>query len=220
MAIANNGPGGDHRGRLGNVVYYKLNGQQVSREIGRTTKPPTEKQLASRLATKMCSGFLESVKEFINVGFGLEAQGTTSNAFNVAVKYNRKQIVAGVYPNLSIDYKKVVLSAGKLKQAENWQVTEIPEGLRYSWNTDPQMAWPEATDQVMMLAYFPEKEKVFYTLFGSSRLSGSDVLEIPSSLQGTYMETYMSFVAADRKQVGDSVYTGSFNSGQIIGLLT
>jgi hypothetical protein len=33
----------------------------------------------------------------------------------------------------------------------------------------------ETTDQVMMLTYLPKQERVFYTLFGSSRLSGSDV---------------------------------------------
>ncbi|WP_316788689.1 hypothetical protein [Pedobacter frigoris] len=41
MAIANNGPHGSHRGRIGNIVYYMLNGQPVSREIGITDKPPT-----------------------------------------------------------------------------------------------------------------------------------------------------------------------------------
>jgi hypothetical protein len=219
MGKAKNGPYGPHSGKIGNSVYYTLNGQQVSRGIGLRTKPPTEAELTSRLATKVCSEFLSSVKEFITAGFSVEAQGTKWNPFNLAVMHNRSKIIKGTYPDLEIDYSKVILSAGKLKPAENWQVTETGAGLRYSWETHPKMPWPESSDQVMMLAYFPAKQKVVYTLFGNSRLSGSDVLEIQPSLQGEYMETYLSFVAADRKQLADSIYTGSFNSGTVQGLL-
>lgn len=219
MGIARNGPNGMYSGKIGNTVYYTLNGQQVSRAIGYTEKPPSETQLAAQLKTKTCNEFLSRLKAFVKVGFEAEAQGTTSNWFNIAVKYNRSIITKGIYPNIEIDYEKVVLSAGKLKPAENWQVTETPTGLRYSWDTHPRMAWPESSDQVMMLAYFPAVQKVVYTLFGNNRLSGNDTLEIPQSLQGKYMETYLSFVAADRKQLANSVYTGSFNSGTIQGLL-
>lgn len=211
MAIAENGPGGTHRGRLGNVVYYILNGKNVSREIGVTTKEPTEPQLITRLTTKLSSQLISRMLDFINVGFGAMAKETQDNAFNQAVKFNKKSIIKGSYPDLEIAYDALVVSKGPLKGAENWQVTPVAHGLHYSWATDPDMPWPEVTDQVMTLAYFPLKEKVVFNLFGKSRAAGSDVLEIPPSLQGEYMETYMSFITADRTQVADSTYTGHFN---------
>ncbi|WP_285059620.1 DUF6266 family protein [Pedobacter ginsengisoli] len=220
MGVSRNGPQGEHSGKVGKIVYYMLNGQQVSRTVGYTIKPATASQLSARLMTKTCNEFLSRFKEFINVGFGVEASGTVKNAFNLAVQYNRRTIIKGVYPDFGIDYEKVILSAGTLKPAENWHVTETGQGMQYNWGTDPQMAWPESTDQVMMLAYFPEQQKVIYTLFGSSRLSGSDVLEIPEGLQGKHAETFMSFVSADRKRLANSVYTGSFNNGLLKGLLT
>ena len=73
------------------------------------------------------------------------------------------------------------------------------------------MSWPEVAEQVMMLAYFPDQDRTEYVLFGNDRISGTAELELPPSLQGKYMETYLSFIAADRKQVANSVYTGSFN---------
>jgi len=212
MAITENGPGGDHRGKLGNVVYYMLNGKNVSREIGVTTKPPTELQLKYRMETKLSSGLLRRLLDFINTGFSIQATEARDNAFNQAVKYNKKNIIKGSYPNLEIAYDQLLISKGPLKPAQNWSVTPSPTGLQYNWATDPGMPWPEATDQVMMLAWFPKQEKVFFTLFGSSRLSGGDVLEIPPSLQGEHMETYISFIAANRKQLADSTYTGSFNT--------
>lgn len=211
MAIAENGPGGNHRGKLGNTVYYMLNGKNVSRIIGRSVKPATELQLKSRLETKMSSALLSRLKDFLHTGFALAAIKTNDNAFNEAVKANKKNIFKGTYPNLEFAYDRLFVSQGQLKPAQNWQVTQTEIGLQYTWDTDPEMPWPEATDQVMMLAYFPGEEKVFFNLFGKSRLSGSDVLEIPPSLQGKYMETYVSFIAANRKQVANSSYTGSFN---------
>lgn len=212
MATTESGPGGHHRGKLGNMVYYTLNGKRVVREIGRTLKPPTELQLAARMVTKMSSLLLGRLKDFIKTGFLLQAIQAQDNAFNVAVKANKKNMIKGVYPNLEIAYDQLLLSAGTLKPAQNWQVAQTDIGLQYTWDTDPKMAWPEATDQVMMLAYFPKHEKVCFTLFGKDRLAGSDLLEIPPSLQSEYMETYISFVAADRKQVANSTYTGAFNA--------
>ena len=212
MATTENGPGGHHRGKLGNMVYYTLNGKRVVREIGRSLKPPTELQLAARMITKMSSTLLGRLQDFIKTGFLQQAIQVQDNAFNVAVKANKKNMIKGVYPNLEIAYDQLLLSAGNLKPAQNWQVVQTDTGLQYSWDTDPQMAWPEATDQVMMLAYFPKQEKVCFTLFGKDRLAGSDLLEIPPSLQAEYMETYISFIAADRKQVANSSYTGAFNT--------
>ncbi len=211
MAIAENGPNGHHKGKIGNVVYYVLNGKNVSREIGFTTKPPTESQLSARMATKISSQMLRKLLDFINTGFRPEAIYARDNAFNQAMKHNKKNMIKGIYPNLEIAYERLLLSKGTLKPAENWRIEKTAKGLRFEWDTDPQMAWPEATDQVMMLAYFPKQETVIYSLYGDSRLSGSSELEIGSSLQPEYMETYLSFVAADRAQVANSIYTGHFN---------
>lgn len=212
MAIAENGPGGNHRGKLGNAVYYMLNGRNVTRGIGVTLKPPTELQLKHRMGTKLSSGLLSRLLDFLHTGFSVEALMAKDNAFNQAVKYNKKNIIKGSYPDLEIAYNQLLLSKGMLKPAQNCKVEPGASGLQYSWDTNPEMPWPETTDQVMMLAYFPKQEKVFYTLFGNSRLSGTDVLEIPPSLQGEYMETYVSFIAANRKQLSDSIYTGNFNA--------
>lgn len=210
MAIAANGPGGHHRGRVGNIVYYTLNNIPVAREIGKSTKPFTDAQLQQQLVTKIRSELFKTVTDFINVGFSIEGGLINQNGFNTAIM-NNLQIVKGTFPKLAVIFDEVMLSKGPLKPAENWKVTPTVAGLEYTWDTDPQMAWPDATDQVMLLAYFPKQKKAYHTMFGNTRSSGSDVLEIPLSLQGEPMETYMSFISADRKRLSDSIYTGNFN---------
>ncbi len=211
MAISENGPNGYHSGKIGNVVYYKLNGKNVVRTIGVTTKPPSISQLHARMATKKSSQIIGRLLDFINTGFRPGAVAADDNPFNQAIKYNKKNIVKGNYPNLEIAYDQLIVSKGTLKAAENWKVIQTEVGLQFEWDTHPEMAWPEATDQVMMLAYFPALDRVVYSLYGNSRLSGSAVLDISPGLQMEYMETYLSFVAANRKQVADSIYTGNFN---------
>lgn len=75
------------------------------------------------------------------------------------MQYNFHEIVAGAYPDLNIDYTKLLLSKGELKPAQYPIVETVPEGIRFSWDTNPQMPWPESSDQAMMLAYFPGEKK-------------------------------------------------------------
>lgn len=211
MAIANDGPQGPHRGRIGNMVYYDLNGQNVGRQIGRITKPPTENQLKNWEVMKLVPPFLSSMLEFINLGFSVEKLGTTKNSYNIAMELNIKQIVTGVYPDLAIDYSKVTLSKGILKPAQNPTAEMEAEAIRFNWDTSPQMPWEESTDQVMMLACFPVQQKVFYTLFGKDRIAGSDSLAIPDDLLDQPVYTYISFVSANRRQLADSMFIGGLN---------
>lgn len=63
----------------------------------------------------------------------------------------------------------------------------------------------------MLLAYFPNTNTSIYTLYAANRLKGTATLEIPENLRSQYMETYVFFIAANHKQVSNSVYTGSLN---------
>lgn len=211
MAINNNGPFGGHNGKLGRLVYYNLNGQEVSRTIGRTTKPPTLPQLKSRLITSVTSKFLSLLNDYVTVGFGILAQGTTKNAYNLAYQANRKYITTGEYPDLELVYENVVLSQGTLKSALNPKTSLTAEGIRFDWDVPTNIIWQESTDQVMLLAYFPDTEYVITSLFGASRITGTELLKVPEPLLTERMETYLSFVSADRKAVSDSLYTGHFN---------
>nr|WP_068888059.1 DUF6266 family protein [Pedobacter panaciterrae] len=210
MGKVKNGLHGTFTGRIGNMVYYVLDGENVCRQIGENLKPPTEKQLKVRTEMKMVSEFFRSLSAFIKVGFSTEPSESGRNPHNFAMQYNRNNIIKGTYPNLEIAYDKVLVSRGFLKPAKNFVAVQTADFIKFSWDTNPQMAWPESTDQLMMLAYFVESKKIVYKLFGNSRLSGSDELQIPESLIGEQMETYISFISADRKGVADSTYAGSF----------
>ncbi|MEJ7560730.1 MAG: DUF6266 family protein [Pedobacter sp.] len=212
MGISKNGPNGQVTGRVGKLVYYMLNGQLVSRTIGKTIKEPTLPQLKVRSKNSLSSKLLKKFKPFFNVGFSIEIKDTTMNAFNMAVALNGQTILTGNYPDFEFDYSKLVLSRGLLKKGEQLQASATDDYISFTWATVEKMPWPESTDLVMMIAYFPGKERALVKIGGNARNTGADQLALPPSLKGLQAETYIAFVAADRKQVSDSTYLGSLNS--------
>lgn len=217
MAIADNGMFGPGRGKVGNLVYYIRNGKPIVRKVGRTGKPRTDLQLANEQRMKVTNIFCKAVKPFINYGFAQLVAGKDLNQTNVAVSYIKKNAIGGEYPDFSIDYSKVLLSEGPLLQADEVQVEIVDEGLKFSWYVDPELRWPDNADQAMLLAYFPGEPKAVYQLFGAARKTGTAVLEISEPMQADYMETYIAFISADRKQVSTSVYAGALNAPESTG---
>ena len=211
MAVLKNGPNGQLVGTLAKVVYYNLNGQVVSRSVGKTTKERTIPQLSVTTQTSISSKLLKQLQVFFNVGFSIEIKGTTNNAFNMAVSINRNKMMTGVYPDFGIDYSSIELSRGVLKPGENLQAVSTDKAILFSWDADPKMAWPESTDLVMLIAYFPEHDRSLVKIGGNARNTGADKLILPKSLKNSPAETYMAFVANDRKQVSDSTYLGLVN---------
>jgi hypothetical protein len=211
MAISDGGLFGDHRGRVGKVVYYVRRGKQISRTVGVNNKPPSEAQLRCRQEMKVVNAFCKSVKPFILYGFARHIEGTDLSQSNVAISYNKLNALKGVYPNIQIDYAKASLSEGPLLQADASEVAIVPEGLKFNWYVDPNLQWPDFTDQAMMLAYFPSLNKTVYQLFGAERSVGTATLKVNAPLLNEHVETYIAFISADRKQVSDSVYAGGFN---------
>lgn len=211
MGTANEGVFGPGRGRIGNLVYYMRKGKQVVRTIGVNHNPPSEAQLESRMRMSVANAFCKVVRPFTDYGFLAQTEGRDLSPYNVAMSYNRTNAIKGTYPNLSLNYEKALLSEGPLLQADNAKVIIVEDGIEFSWYVDPQLHWPDTTDQAMLMVIFPELGKVAYTLFGAPRTAGKALLEISTPMLSEYMETYIAFISANRKQVSTSVYAGSLN---------
>jgi len=207
MATLKNGKGA-FIGKLGNTVSYWLNGKLVRREIGITNKLPSVCQSASRQITSIVSKFLAPLKEYINIGFELEGKQAKKNPNNMASSFNRKFAIKGEYPDQKINFPKVLLSKGKMPPTKNVAMNISPEGLVFTWDTAISGTGIRWSDQVMMMGYMPDLQEATYVLNGAKRLEGKDLLQLPRTKEGVWVETYISFVAANRKSVSNSIYTG------------
>ena len=201
-----NGLSGSCNGKIGNLVVYELMGKTVIRTIGKSSKPPTEKQLEVRQRMRVMSGFLYPLHDVINKGFCESAVLAQKYPHNMAVSYNIRNAMTGVYPNIGIDYTKVMLAQGTILPAQQPAVERVGQELRFTWAASPLMPWLESTDRVMLEAYFPDKNYAVSLIGGAVRIKGAETLRLPHTMQDEYLVAYIAFLSDNGKQASDSVY--------------
>ncbi|EDM36924.1 hypothetical protein PBAL39_18659 [Pedobacter sp. BAL39] len=213
MAIA--GRDGRFIGKMRNVVYYMLRGQYVSRTIGKQPKRKTEKQLANQHAMSVTMDFVRAVNSFIKVSFALEAQGTTKNAHNLATSYVKKHALTGQYPNMRVDYSKVILSNGAVPVTPASSITKVKGGVTISWQTDDKIHWSNQNDMVMVLLYLPGKRMSIPMFNAAKRKDGQVYIPLRDSFANEPMEAFMCFKTADGTEISNSIYLGNLNGAAL-----
>lgn len=209
MAIASNGPQGHLNGKVGNLVFYMLNGQPVVRLIGRKGKPSTL-QLANYQQMAVTTKLLSRMGGFIKLGYGLQAKGTVHNAHNLATSYHKKNALTGVYPNISIDYSKVKLSQGQMPETADLKISKVAGGLEITW--DPtQNEDLRYNDSVMVMICCPETGADREYLNIARRSEGKCFIPMHEVTLNQQLEPYIAFISADGSKVSDSVYLGNLN---------
>ena len=211
MAILSNGAFGHPSGKIGNMVFYKLKGQTVCREIGKQGKP-SRKQLANYQAMQVTMSLVKPMKEFIKNSFELEARGTVKNAHNLAVSYNKKQALQGEYPNIGVDYSKVVLSYGELPGARDFSISKTETGLIVNWNPESYAGGHDGDDILMIQLCFPLRKRGQSLLNASRRDAGSVFITLEEQRQiQEPIEAYACFKSADGQRISNSIYLGNIN---------
>ncbi|MGY0040795.1 DUF6266 family protein [Pedobacter sp. NJ-S-72] len=208
MAIVTNSYLGTFTGKIGRMVIYPLNGQIIARGIGFSNKPATINQLTARTGIKKLNIFFRDIKDFINIGFELEARGTTSNESNMAIKYNGKHI-KGVYPDVEIDFEKIVVTKGVMPVVKNAKAKIIATGLKVTWDSQSDEKGMRKDDQVLLLAYFPGKI-VKTRVFTSEvrRADGKYTFKLDRDAVMPNAHIYLSFISDNCKSISDSQYLG------------
>ena len=207
MAILD-GAFGDFNGRMGNMVFYKLHGKTVGRMIGKV-EAYTDKQKEVHLRTAVLSPVLEPLNDFIRIGFKNTPRKKPSwNFYNVAMSLNNPRAITGKYPNLEINFEKIILSKGAIPAPKNPRVLLAGNTLEFTWDPDVNADGADRLDQVMLVACFPETGKNLFLTSGARRVVGVERLELPTLDEDTIIETYIAFNGDDRTDVSNSVYTG------------
>lgn len=209
MAIASKGPQGHFTGKVGNLVFYMLNGQPVVRLIGKKGTSSTL-QLANYQAMAVTMKFLKRMGSFIKLGYGLQAKGTIYNAHNLATSYHKKHALKGKYPNITVDYSKVVLSQGTLPETEGITIIKLADGLEISWDPAHHDHLLH-NDSVMVMICCPETGQDKEYLNIARRSEGKCFIPLSDEVLNQQLEPYISFISADGERVSDSLYLGNLN---------
>lgn len=207
MALSPYGPHGPVIGKIGNLVSYILNGQVVTRTIGHKSNKHSKGQLANYQSMAVTMKLLGPMIPFLNSSFEIEAKGTVKNQHNLATSYNKKQALTGEYPNIRVDYSKVVLSYGDLEIAQNLKMVKTDTGLQISWDTEGGLAH----DMVMILVCHPQRGQVSSSINACRRDAGAYFAKLSEEDLEQQLEAYICFKSANGKQISNSVYLGNLN---------
>ncbi len=201
------GINGPISGKVGPVVGYMLNNQAVVRALaGRSKKPLTPKQIHQRKKFALMNDFLGQLTDLLNMTYGHLVVHMTG--YNKAFSYNVMNAIRGFYPDLSIDYKMVLLGRGDLPNVGLANTKALPDGkLEFRWTDNSGTGKAKASDKAFAAVYNEELKDWEYDLNLATRAEGVCVLDA-SILKGKPVHAYLGFITENSKDVTDTLYTG------------
>ena len=214
MAVLKNGANGSFSGKVGSIVGYEWKGISVIRGLPKKNKhrTPSPLELANRQKMALIQKFLQQALPFIRLGFSLEAEAGNMSAFNAAMSYNKKNAIAGEYPDLSIDFHHALLAKGTLSKPMDARTTLTKEGIQFEWNPHEWREKPFVRSMLFMTS-FEYQSLSAMVLGGVNAKMGKEVLPfgcrfdtIPKQVK---IHTFMAFVTAMHDAISDSVYCGA-----------
>ncbi|TCD02723.1 DUF6266 family protein [Pedobacter psychroterrae] len=212
MARLKDGLLGGLSGKIGDVIGYIRYGKAYVKM--KTLKPKKEAssgQLAEREKMKLVNNFINSMTEFVRIGFTLEASDKRHSANAAAKSYQMKNAISGVYPALGIEYSRVLLCKGLIDPPLNVSAAVLSNGLQFSWLLSNRTEVYHKRSRVMLLVYAPALNKSFYSLSGARIMEKTDFLELPLAFKGQLLHLYAAFHSDDSKQISNSTYAGTTN---------
>lgn len=207
MAIAKQGINGPFSGKIGSIIGYELNGQQVMRSVGRRIKPFSQLELLNQAKMKVVSEFLGPIKPFIKFGYQREAPpGSRVGAFQLAQSYVRKNAVElDEEMKPFVNPAKVLISRGNLEPPLNCTAEREGSRLILRWERSGRTG---STDRLMVLLYDGYLFRVFREI-GAERSEQQEILEVKQLL---FMENPVHVYAAFRHpmldEISNSVHCG------------
>ncbi|SDZ89345.1 DUF6266 family protein [Pedobacter hartonius] len=212
MGIVKSGIAQGFSGKVGNMVFSQHEDREttVSLAPAPSTKAPTTDQLSTRQDTSVCTAFVRPLAEFAKIGFRLQGKLERQTGYNAMLSYVRKNALTGIYPNRIVDVSGVLMTRGNMRPPEDAAVQLTGSGLAFSWNPEIKVEGLHFSDQVVMMAYFPELKMARYMIGGAQRHAGKDVLMLTGIKQGYAAAVYLSFITDNREAISDSVYLGQF----------
>ncbi|QRX63639.1 hypothetical protein JS578_12395 [Dysgonomonadaceae bacterium zrk40] len=129
------------------------------------------------------------------------------STFNAAMSVNMQHVIKDEDNGYAVDYPNILVSKGLLGASEITGATVAEGVLNVTWSR-VRTGNASYDDEVMMLAYNPEKNVAVYDLHAGKREHLEARLALPMSWAGDRVESYVAFTSADLTQVSDSLYAG------------
>ena len=206
MASIEKGILGPVNGLVGTVIGGTWKGKNYIRSKPvSSNREPSVRQLAHRAKFTLLANFLRTMRSLIAVSF----KTTEMTEYNNAMKNNMHEGISGNYPDLEINYPKILVSRGDLTNATDVKAA-LGTGaqIAFTWTNNAGVDRATDTDKTVKVVYCPERKQTIFD-YGVARRAQTDTLAV-AAFAGLTVHTWFGFISEDLKMISDSMYTGSF----------
>jgi hypothetical protein len=209
MATITEGINGGFSGKYGTGIGYKWRDIDCVRSFpASVSNPRSQGQLDHRAKLATIVQFLKPLTPILRIGF--DSQGVRMSAFNAAAKYNYRNALTGAYPDIVLDYSKVLVSCGTLTGALSPAVSSTTAcQVDFTWENNSNGTVARPSDRVLLVVYNPRLQVAVTVEGGNNRESGRQSVTVPIPFQGDELQCYMAFENTREAVVSNSQYLGS-----------
>lgn len=208
MGIQHWGAFGGFQKKTGPLVGHWTNGQNVITALPHPSQvPATASQTDQRSRFGIMVSFVRQFNSLCKLGFKFVKKEKESS-YNCSMRENFPAI-SDVAPFV-IDYSKISYSKGTLQRVYMPTVATATGGVKFEWEMQPPPSGSTAgTDKACFMVYHPGLELFAIAQAVVPRTALSYDMLLPVDFLGSNVNCWMSFEAADGKNVSDSIYIGS-----------
>lgn len=209
MARVTDGINGGLSGKLGEVIFYTMNGGNYMRSLPskkRKKTPPTPRQALQRERFVAMQEWLRPITPLVREAFRYYAPRQTGH--NAAMSYNLKNALVRVDGKFEVNPEVFSFSVGPLPEAYRPSVHQDGAVVRFKWDIEKNALNVNHLDRTMLLLYREGQRYSEFLTYGNERWRLSDSLSLEDYKEGDVCHAYIAFISAKNQQVSNSVYVG------------
>jgi hypothetical protein len=180
MAQINNGIFDGISGKLGNLVFYRLNGKTVVRQKpGPRNYIPSEPQIFQQKSFASGQKFLTPLRHVLDQIYKYKRIRSKSG-INSALSWILKNAIENHNGEPVLIPEKIFLHRGYLFHLDSLVLERLEnEEIRISWQVFSSQDFWREHEKFQVIAYVPEHKLVFWQREGNYRKSGLQIIQLP-----------------------------------------
>jgi hypothetical protein len=202
------------KGKIGNLVFYELNGKTVVRsrpsQNHKNKHNPSPLQLLQREKLKTINAFLKPIKRALDFGY---QEFLTQSKKGMHWAYSELNTKGYNHTRAEkIDPAFLRISKGNLLGPDKPNLAKQDHAIVINWTDNSLEGKAQPTDETFILCYCPEQEKYIWPELKFRRNSGQAIIDLSPDQTNLTWHAYLAFSQVNirtRKYIlSDSVYLG------------
>ena len=193
---------GGFSGKVGSVIGASWNRTMYMRSLPKKTNSQTLAQRTQRAKFALVINLLRPLTAVLRIGW--KRYASHQSAFNACTAYTLANAITGTFPDIQVDYKKVMISRGSLTQIQAPTLTGSSGKITIAWKDNSGIGNAKETDKLLLALINPTKNEVITRYDETERSEESFAIDLPH-WTGNRIHIYMAFASEDGKDVSDSI---------------